>query len=207
MDAVSMLFTPLNQFEQRMLPPYEVLLHCVQSAFNEGTSLQEDLSINGILNNLPFVGATLQRLGVNGDGSTKSNNVIKRIEDDGIWQAVSSLFTAAYVPHKKYNTWYGADNQYLTQLPQYEYAKSPYYYSRLGGFKMNYTMTRYRNSYYNPNASRYRIESLAHSPYYKSPYSKSKRSTLRTTYYSSLTYNALSDNLLKKRVLDKYRYL
>ena len=136
MDAVSMLFTPLNQFEQRMLPPYEVLLHCVQSAFNDGTSLQEDLSINGMLNNLPFVGATLQRLGINGDGSTKPNNVFKRTEDDGVWQAVSSLFTAAYVPHKKYNTWYGADNQYLTQLPQYEYTKSPYYYSRLGGVKI-----------------------------------------------------------------------
>ena len=208
LDAVNMLYVPLDQFQQRMLPPYEVLLQSVEAALSgDTTSLSETISINGMLNNLPFVGATLQRLGVNGDGSTKPNNVIKRIEDDGIWQAVSSLFTAAYVPHKKYNTWYGADNQYLTQLPQYEYAKSPYYYSRLGGFKMNYTMTRYRNSYYNPNASRYRIESLAHSPYYKSPYSKSKRSSLRTTYYSSLTYNALSDNLLKKRVLDKYRYL
>lgn len=208
LDAVNMLYMPLDQFQQRMLPPYEVLLQSVESALSgDTTSLSETVSINGMLNNLPFVGATLQRLGINGDGSTKPNNVIKRIEDDGIWQAVSSLFTAAYVPHKKYNTWYGADNQYLTQLPQYEYAKSPYYYSRLGGFKMNYTMTRYRNSYYNPNASRYRIESLAHSPYYKSPYSKSKRSSLRTTYYSSLTYNALSDNLLKKRVLDKYRYL
>lgn len=208
LDAVNMLYMPLDQFQQRMLPPAEILVQSIEAALSgDTTSLSETVSINGMLNNLPFVGATLQRLGVNGDGSTKPNNVVKRIEDDGIWQAVSSLFTAAYVPHKKYNTWYGADNQYLTQLPQYEYAKSPYYYSRLGGFKMDYTMTRYHNSYYNPNASRYRIESLARSPYYKSPYSKSKRSSLRTTYYSSLTYNALADNLLKKRVLDKYRYL
>lgn len=208
LDAVNMLYTPLDQFQQRMLPPAEILVQSIEAALSgDTTSLSETISINGLLNNLPFVGATLQRLGINGDGSTKSNNVIKRIEDDGIRQALSSLFTAAYVPHKKYNTWYDENNQYLTKLPQYEYTKSPYYYSRLGVFKMNYVAAKHYGSYYNPNASRYRIESLARSPYRKSIYGPSKNSSLRTTYYSSLTYNTLEDSLIKKRVLDKYRYL
>jgi hypothetical protein len=202
LDAVKMLYTPLSQFEQRMLPPYKVLLSTVEAVFTgEVTDLQKELSINGVLNNLPFVGAVLQRSGIG-----NSNNLKGRIEDAGLYQAVSSLFTAAYVPHKKYNTWYGADNEYLTKLPQYSYKKSSYYYSRSGGFKTNYGAGRLYGLYYNPNTSRYRLDTLARSPYYKSPYSPSKKYALKNTYYSSLTYNSLSENLLKKRVLDKHHY-
>lgn len=207
MDAVNMLYTPLNQFEQRMLPPYKILYETVTRVLSgEDINLAEELSINGILNKLPFVGAILQRTGVSLTGDHATNNILKRIEDDGIRQAVSSLMSAAYVPHKKYNTWYGADNEYLTKLPQYHYKKSPYYYSKSGGFKTNYSAGRLYGLYYNPNTSRYRLDTLARSPYYKSPYSPSKKYALKNTYYSSLTYNSLSENLLKKRVLDKHHY-
>ena len=207
LDAVNMLYMPLDQFQQRMLPPYEILKDSVEAALTgDTTALQESLSINGILNNLPFVGAILQRTGVNADGSLNPNNIKQRIEDAGLYQAISSLVTAAYVPYKKYNTWYGADNEYLTKLPQYHYKKSPYYYSKSGGFKTNYSAGRLYGLYYNPNTSRYRLDTLAHSPYYKSPYSPSKKYALKNTYYSSLTYNSLSENLLKKRVLDKHHY-
>lgn len=207
LDAVNMLYMPLDQFQQRMLPPYEVLLHLVESKLTgDSSNLREDISINGILNNLPFVGAILQRTGVNADGTLNPNNIKQRIEDAGLYQAISSLVTAAYVPHKKYNTWYGDDNEYLTKLPQYQYKKSPYYYSKSGGFKTNYSAGRLYGLYYNPNTSRYRLDTLARSPYYKSPYSPSKKYALKNTYYSSLTYNSLSENLLKKRVLDKHHY-
>lgn len=208
LDAVNMLYMPIDQFQQRMLPPYELLSQAITAKLTgDSTELDASLSINGFLNKLPFVGAVLERTGLGINGPTKANNVVRRVEDAGLLQAVSSLFTTAYVPHKTYNTWYGANDEYLTTLPHRTYIRSPYYRSKYSGFKMNYSAVRYYSSYTNPYASRYRIESLARNPYYKPLYSKSKRYNTRNTFYSSLTYNSLSENLLKKRILDKHYYV
>ena len=179
-----------------------------------------------MLNNLPFIGAVLQRTGLSYDGEHKPNNIIQRMKDAGLYQGLSSLFTAAYVKQKKYNTWYGEDDEYLTKLPPFPkryypknyyskqgYTRTPYYrsgynktYNRQGGFTVNYPTTRRQQDLYNLDTPRYRMDTLARSPYYKDNYSKPKKQVLRTNYYSSLTYNVLADNILKKRVLDKFYY-
>ena len=237
MDAVNMLYTPLNQFEQRMLPPYKILYETVNRALSgEDINLAEELSIDGFLNKLPFIGAILQRTGVNLTGDHATNNMFKRIKDDGMRQILTSLFTAAYVPHKEYNTWYGENDEYLTKLPnkssKKKYPKNTYYkkyyskgysrtpytrsryyrssynktFSRQGGFTVNYSTARRYQSLYGLETPRYKLDMLSRSPYYKDNYQKSKKQVLRTTQYSSLTYNMLKDNILKKRILDKYFY-
>lgn len=227
LDAVNMLFTPLSQFEQRMLPPYEVLLTPIKNALaGEDINLREVIAVDSLLNNLPFIGAVLQRTGLSYDGEHKPNNIIQRMKDAGLYQGLSSLFTAAYVKQKKYNTWYGEDDEYLTKLPPFpkryypknyypkqSYTRTPYYrsgynktYNRQGGFTVNYPTARRQQDLYNLDTPRYRMDTLARSPYYKDNYSKPKKQVLRTNYYSSLTYNVLADNILKKRVLDKFYY-
>ena len=206
LDAYTMLTRPLEAFEQRLLPPLAVLYDMV-SGVAEGKDLQTTLGQQSLLANLPYVGAYTQRWGINqtlADGfSLNHNNVLQRIKDAGLPMAVASLAGAAYVPHKDHNTWYGADFEYLTELPQSAYSSSPYY--RGGGFKPNYYATRLYADPYSTDTPTYKINKLARSSRPKDIYTKSARSKVAHTY-SDLFRNQLTFNQLKYRTLDKYYY-
>jgi hypothetical protein len=206
LDAYTMLTRPLEAFEQRLLPPFAVLKDTV-FGLAEGKDLQTVLGQQSLLANLPYIGASTQRWGINqtlADGfSLNHNNVLQRIKDAGLPMAVASLAGAAYVPHKDHNTWYGADFEYLTKLPQSAYSSSPYY--RGGGFKPNYYATRLYADPYSTDTPTYKINKLARSSRPKDIYAKSVRSKVAHTY-SDLFRNQLTFNQLKYRTLDKYYY-
>ena len=197
LDAVRMLYNPIDTYQQRLLPPYEVLSNTFINVLN-GKAPIEDLGINTLLNNLPFVGATLQRAGYG-----KPNSINRRIQDAGLPMAISSLFTAAYVPKKDKYYWYDGDYNKLNPTPHQTYYSSPYYNS--GGFTPNYSARRNYSNPYNSRVPTYTINKLARRTPNKSLYSRSTRYSLKNNY-STLLKNGVQDNLIRKRVLDKFRY-
>lgn len=202
LDAYTLLTRPLDSFEQRLLPPFRPLWNIVTGESNIQKSLQ-DLTL---INNLPYVGASLTRIGARiglFEQGLTSNNMLQRVEDAGFHQAISSVFGAAYVPHKKYNTWFGPEFDYLTELPQSSYSNSPYYKS--GGFTPNYYATRTYSDPYSFDNPTYRINKLARNTKPKDLYSRSKRHNVKNVY-SDLFRNQLTFNQLKYRTLDQHYY-
>ena len=192
MDAFNLLTNPIDSVSRRLLPPANVLVNLIGDTINNGGDLKTALKVQSWLSLVPSVGALAQRAGINSDLTLAHNNAKQRIEDAGWEQAVTSLFTAAYEPHKKYNTWYGRDGEYMTKLPT-------------KGFTPNYYATRYYSDPYTANNPTYRITQMARNTKPKALYAKSKRINVYNNY-SDLFHNQLTDNQLKKRVIDKYYY-
>lgn len=199
LDAVRMLYNPIDTYQQRLLPPAEVLCNTLLDIL-EGKAPIEDLSVNAFLNQLPLVGAPLQRLGV---GSKSDNNIARRVQDLGLPAAVSSLFTAAYVPKKDHVYIY--DGNYNVLNPKATYPRFNKMYYRGGGFSMNYLARRTYSSIYTPDVPTYRITKYARRLPNKSPYRKFKRTQVKTYYFNSLHYG-MRDKLIKYRVADKFRH-
>lgn len=202
-DAVSMLYNPIDVYSKRTLPPYEILSQSVLNVL-DGKAPFSDISVNTVLSSLPFIGAPLQRLG-NVDHWTKSNNINRRIEDVGLEQAVASVFTAAYVSKKENKAWYDAAFNYLNKLPNAPYYNNAYYNTD-GGFTPNYTARRYYQNPYTMRNPQYALTKAARSKQGVSLYAPSKKEqTLKNypAYYSK----AFTDRVIKSRVKDyKYYY-
>ena len=198
LDAVRMLYNPIDTYQQRLLPPVEVLTNTLINVL-EGKAPIEDVSVNAFLNQLPLIGAPLQRLGI---GSKSDNNIVHRVQDLGLPAAVSSLFTAAYVPKKDHVYIY--DEDYNVLNPKETYPRFNKMYYRGGGFSMNYLARRTYSSIYSPDTPTYRIIKYARRLPNKSPYRKFKRTQVKTYYFNSLHYG-MRDKLIKYRVADKFR--
>lgn len=199
LDAVRMLYNPIDAYQQRLLPPYEVLSSTFLNVLN-GKAPIEDISINGLLNNLPLIGAPIQRAGVG-----KSNNINKRIQDAGLPMAVSSLFTAAYQPIKKKYYWYDENGNRLNETPHTPYRKNAYYH-RKGGFTPTYSIGRTYSSPYSSDKPEYHITKLARQTPYKDIYRKPATKTLKDTYLNF--YKGYLDiDFMRKHLYEKYRYL
>lgn len=196
LDAVKMLYNPLEQYEQRLLPPYEVLSNTFLNVLN-GEAPLEDLSVNSLLNHLPFVDSVLQRT-----GAGKGNNVVKRIQDAGLPMAVTSLFTAAYAPVNEHHYWYGPDNEILNPKPRTQYSKP--YYTR-GGFTPNYSAKRNFTNPYNTRVPTYNMYKLARRTPNKSLYSKPVKANIKNKY-TTLLRGRNKDRLIKRRVADRFRH-
>lgn len=210
LDAAKMLYTPLNTYEERLLPPYEVLTDIVQKALdNDGEGLKEMLDVSTVINNLPFIDAYTQRLGLsvpNRFGKWKrNNNIIQRVADadtvGAIAQVFPSLFSGSYINKRKKNYWYDG----LTdKILNYDY---------YGGFTFNNrTYYRLNRLYSDPNVSECTITRAIHtySRKVRSPYTKSNSYELRKNYYNTLAYNNNDYGLLKRRfkyrLKDRYTY-
>lgn len=197
LDAVRMLYNPIDTYQQRLLPPYEVLSSTFLNILN-GKAPVEDVGINAFLNQLPFIGAAVQRAGIG-----NNNNIARRVQDLGLPAAVSSLFTAAYVPQKKHVYLY--DENYNVLNPKATYPRFNKMYYRGGGFSMNYLARRTYSSIYTPDVPTYRITKYARRLPNKSPYRKFKRTQVKLYYFNSLHYG-MRDKLIKYRVADKFRH-
>ena len=197
LDAVRMLYNPIDTYQQRLLPPAEVLTNTLMNVF-EGKAPIEDLNVNAFLNQLPLVGAPLQRAGVG-----NNNNITRRVQDLGLPAAVSSLFGAAYVSQKDHVYIYDGDYNVLNPKATYPRFNKMYY--RGGGFNMNYIARRTYSSIYSPDVPTYRITKYARRLPNKSPYRKFKRTQVKTYYFNSLHYG-MRDKLIKYRVADKFRH-
>lgn len=209
LDAAKMLYTPLNTYEERLLPPYEVLIDIVQKALdNDGEELKEMLDVSTVINNLPFIDAHTQRLGLsvpNRFGEWKrNNNIIQRVADadtvGAIAQVFPSLFSGSYINKRKKNYWYDG----LTdKILNYDY---------YGGFTFNNrTYYRLNRLYSDPNVSECTVTRAIHtySRKVRSPYAKSNSYELRKNYYNTLTYNndyGLLKRRFKYRLKDRYTY-
>lgn len=209
LDAAKMLYTPLNTYEERLLPPYEVLIDIVQKALdNDGEGLKEMLDVSTVINNLPFIDAHTQRLGIsvpNRFGKWKrNNNIIQRVADadtvGAIAQVFPSLFSGSYINKRKKNYWYDG----LTdKILNYDY---------YGGFTFNNrTYYRLNRLYSDPNVSECTVTRAIHtySRKVRSPYAKSNSYELRKNYYNTLTYNndyGLLKRRFKYRLKDRYTY-
>ena len=203
MDAMNMLVTPISTFQERLLPPYELLVGLAIKALNGDENALQDINASALINSLPIFGAHASRWGVSSDEKglgLKHNNILQRMKDAGIHQGVSSLYTAVYAPHKKYNTWYGDDYEYLTTLPQYNKT-----YPTKGGVNFNPYGSRAYTNPYTSSVPNYRYNKIARRTPNKDLYTKSIKYNIDTTY-SDLFHNRLYDNVLKKRVLDKHYY-
>jgi len=197
LDAVKMLYNPLDTYAQRLLPPAEILGNTFVNVLN-GKAPFEEIGVNTLLNNLPFIGAPLQRAGVG-----NANNVHKRIKDAGLPMALTSLFTAAYVPTKEHYKWYDDNYNLLNPLPHQTYYTSPYYTS--GGFTPTYSTKRNFSNPYNSRVPTYTINKLARRTPNKRLYGRSVKYGVKNTY-SNLLQRGAQDNLIRKRVLDKFKY-
>lgn len=203
LDAVSMLYNPINVAEQRLLPPYEILSSTVLDVLN-GKKPFSDISLNTLLSSLPFVGAPLQRLG-NVDNWSKSNNISRRVKDVGLDQAIASLFTTAYVSKKENRAWYDALYNYLNKLPNAPFYNNKYYNTD-GGFTPVYAA---KKAYQNPYETKYPNYTISKAAHNKKPialYTPSKKQQMLQNY--PMYYRkAFNDNILKSRVKDyKYYY-
>lgn len=189
LDAVNMLYSPLDAYSSRILPPYETLVN-IFSNMSDSKNLKEQLSLSTLVTNLPYVDAILQRTGLTTDG-WKHNNIVQRINDAGPYMALSSVFGAIYVPQKKHMYYYDQK------------------YNILGGLKHNYYAKRnYSNPYDTPKvvSPRYTITRMAQNKKPKPIYIKSARKRMYDQQYNSILHNA-TDNILKSRVKDyKYYY-
>lgn len=186
LDATKMLFTPLNTYSERLLPPAEALSNGIINMLN-GKSDSKQLSITALANMLPYFDTMLQRVGRDENHKLRHNNLYQRIEDAGIQQVLPSLFGAAYVPVKDNVYYYDSD------------------YNILGGFKTNYYA---KKNYSNPYNSKYPSYTLTRMAQNKKPrdiYAKSKTNRTYTQQYNQLIRN-ISDNSLRYRVKDYTHY-
>lgn len=175
LDAVKMLYNPLNSYSERMLPPYETVLNIFKGMAN-GESVVEKMNTASLVNILPYGDVVMQRLGIDEKG-LRHNNIWKRIEDAGPHQALGSLFGTAYVPIKDNYYWYDSD------------------YNILGGFKTNYYAKRNYSNPYNSKYPTYTLTRMAQNKKPRNIYAKSKTNRIYNQQYNNvvrgITYKGL----------------
>jgi len=186
LDATKMLFTPLNSYSERLLPPYETLLNLFINGLVKGEDIVEQMSTSSLANSLPYFDTIMQRVGYGGDG-WRHNNIGVRIQDASIHQALPSVFGAAYVPVKDNYYWYDSD------------------YNILGGFKTNYYAKKNYSNPYNSKYPSYTLTRMAQNKKPRSLYGGSKTYRLRTNQYNSYVRQT-STNILRHRLKDNYYY-
>ncbi len=192
LDATRMLFTPLDAYSERLLPPYETMVNLAGQLSGLAEDNTKKISIASLVNSLPYVDVITQRLGIDEKG-WRHNNVIQRVKDAGPLMAIPSVFGAAYVPQKDNIVWYDSD------------------FNVLGGFKPNYYARRnYSNPYYNysnPYVSpRYTINRMAQKKRKpKDLYIPSIRERAYQAQYKNLIKGA-TNKIMKARTADYYYY-
>jgi hypothetical protein len=185
LDATKMLFTPLNTYNERLLPPGEALKNVVVNMLNDKAPTDQ-MNITTLANMLPYSDIVMQRIGIDEKG-LRHNNLFKRVEDAGPAQLIGSVFGAAYIPQKDKMYYYDSD------------------YNILGGFKTNYYAKR---NYSNPYDSKYPSYTLTRMAQNRKPrniYAKSKARSVYNAQYNSLVYNAI-DKSLRYRLKDYHYY-
>lgn len=185
LDATKMLFTPLNTYNERLLPPGEALKNVVVNMLNDKAPTDQ-MNITTLANMLPYSDIVMQRIGIDEKG-LRHNNLFRRVEDAGPIQLVGSLFGTAYVPQKDNVYYYDSD------------------YNILGGFKTNYYAKR---NYSNPYDSKYPSYTLTRMAQNRKPrniYAKSKTRSVYNAQYNSLVYSAI-DKSLRYRLKDYHYY-
>lgn len=190
LDAVKMLYNPLNTYTERLLPPGETIKN-IFSGLAEGKDVVGQMSVASLVNTLPYLDVISQRLGVDDITSNgfkwKHNNMGQRIQDAGPLQIVGSLFGTAYVPQKDKMDFYDSD------------------YNILGGLKQNYYAKRNYSNPYNSKYPTYTLTRMAQNNKPKSIYSKSKTYDAYSHQYNYYVQNA-ADRILRYRIKDYYRY-
>lgn len=191
LDAVKMLYSPLNSYSERMLPPYETMLNIFNN-IKDGENISEQVSLMSLLSNLPYADTIIQRIGIeniSSDGiKLKHNNLNRRIVDAGPLMAIGSLFGAAYVPQKDKMYYYDSD------------------YNVLGGFKSNYYGKRYYSNSYQSRNPRYTLTRMAQNRRAKDIYVSSKKARLADYRYNAYIHKT-ADSILKQRLKDYNYYL
>ena len=187
LDAVQMLYNPLNAYYKRMLPPVDTMVN-VASGLGKGEDVVEQMNTASLANMLPYVDVVMQRIGIDENG-LKHNNLGQRIADGGILQAVPSVFGMAYVSHKDQMYYYDSD------------------YNILGGFKQNYYGKRvYGTNPYNTKNPQYVYTRLARSKRKAKPiYSPSIKRSAYSQQYNSIV-RGTTDRILRYRIRDYHRY-
>ena len=186
LDAVKMLYNPMDAYSERLLPPYETVLN-IFKGMKEG-NVVEQMNVATLANMLPYVDVVMQRAGIGADG-LKHNNIIQRVEDGGPLQLLPSVFGMAYVPHKDKMYYYDSD------------------YNILGGFKQNYYGKRYYNTNpYSTKNPQYVYTRLARSKRRAKPiYSPSIKRSAYSQQYNSIV-RGTTDRILRYRIRDYHRY-
>ena len=186
LDAVKMLYNPIDAYSERLLPPYETVLN-IFKGMKEG-NVVEQMNVATLANMLPYVDVVMQRAGIGADG-LKHNNIIQRVEDGGPLQLLPSVFGMAYVPHKDKMYYYDSD------------------YNILGGFKQNYYGKRYYNTNpYSTKNPQYVYTRLARSKRRAKPiYSPSIKRSAYSQQYNSIV-RGTTDRILRYRIRDYHRY-
>lgn len=193
LDATKMLFTPLNTYSERLLPPGEVLKNAVVNMAN-GKGNSDLMSLTTLANMLPYSDILMQRVGINSVDNgikLKHNNVFQRTKDVGVDQLLlSSLFGATYVPQKANVYYYDSD------------------YNILGGFKTNYYAKRYYTDPYNSKYPSYTLTRMAQNRRPRSIYGTSKTSKIYAQQYNSYQYykRNTADSIIRNRLKDNYYY-
>lgn len=193
LDATKMLFTPLNTYSERLLPPGEVLKNAVVNMAN-GKGNSDLMRLTTLANMLPYSDILMQRVGVNSVDNgikLKHNNVFQRTKDVGVDQLLlGSLFGAAYVPQKEHVYYYNSD------------------YNILGGFKTNYYAKRYYTDPYNSKYPSYTLTRMAQNRRPRSIYGTSKTSRIYAQQYNSYQYykRNTADSIIRNRLKDNYYY-
>lgn len=185
LDAVKMLYTPLNTYTERLLPPYETMLNIVGGLATDQDVVGQ-MNSASLMNMLPYIDTITQRIGYGEDG-LRHNNIVTRIEDAGPAMIFSSVFGAAYVPHKDNHYWYNSD------------------YNILGGFKQNYYAKRNYSNPYNSKYPSYTLTRMAQNKKPKDIYAKSTTSKVRMNTYDYVA-RQYSNRILRHRLKDSYYY-
>ena len=187
LDAVKMLYNPLNAYTERMLPPAEALANTTLKVLN-GEAPVDDISVTSLMNMLPYADVIAQRVGLKGNFEFKHNNIGQRISDGGPLMAIGSTFGLAYSPKKTNNFWYDSD------------------YNILGGFKTNYYAKRNYINPYQTATPRYSIVRMSQNKKARDTYSPSKTSRINTQI-TPLNISRISKNILRNRIKDYQYYL
>lgn len=185
LDAVKMLYNPLNTYSERLLPPAETMWNIIKG-LDKGEDVVEQMNIASLANMLPYADVIMQRIGIDEKG-LRHNNIFKRVEDNGPLQLIGSVFGTAYVPQKDNVYYYDSD------------------YNILGGFKQNYYAKRNYSNPYNSKYPSYTLTRMAQNKKPRDIYAKSKTYNAFTNQYNYYRQNAV-DRILRYRVKDYYHY-
>ena len=184
LDAVKMLYTPLNAYSERMLPPYETMLN-IFLGMADDKNVVEEMNIAALANKLPYADTIMQRVGLDQNG-LRHNNIFKRIKDNGAHQLIGSLFGTVYVPQKDDVYYYDSD------------------YNILGGFKQNYYAKKIYSNPYNSKYPSYTLTRMAQNKKPRNIYARSKTNRAYNQQYNSIIRGTTS-RILRNRIKD-YNY-
>lgn len=191
LDAAKMLYNPLNTYNERMLPPYELLRDVMLDALNGKIPLS-DLNTYSLVSMLPYLDVISQRVGVesidNSGIHLKHNNIFERTKDVGLDQLLlSSVFSSIYSPQKDKVYYYDSD------------------YNILGGLKTNYYAKKNYSNPYNSKYPTYTLTRMAQNKKPKDIYAKSKTNKIYNQQYNNFI-RGLSYRSLEYRLKDYYHY-